>query len=116
MLKAINKPDWVHKARRDRGTCYSCNKQILKGEYYSRYLNNTEVHNNCSFTKRSGIVTRCSHDQPNNLSGKCEKASEYENQNGVQVCEFHKTLLDAFTWESRDKRRWVNLETGEEVK
>ena len=60
-------------------------------------------------------MTKCSYDQPSNLSGKCEKVAEYINQNGVQVCESHKTLLDAFTWESRNKRHWINLETGETV-
>jgi len=29
--------------------------------------------------------------------------------NGVEVCEHHKRLLDAFTWEGRNERRWERI-------
>ncbi len=39
----------------------------------------------------------------------CPHDAQWRNQNGVEVCEYHKLLLDAFNWETRDKRKWTNL-------
>lgn len=36
----------------------------------------------------------------------CLSPAEWENQNGVIVCDFHKSLLDAFNWETRATRVW----------
>lgn len=39
----------------------------------------------------------------------CEKNARYMNQNGVCLCLTHKRLLDAFTWEGRNKRHWDKI-------
>ncbi len=45
----------------------------------------------------------------------CTNPAEYKNQNGVCVCPYHKLLLDAFTWEDRNKRHWVKLTKADET-
>jgi len=42
----------------------------------------------------------------------CQHDAEWRNQNGVEVCEYHKLMLDAFTWENRHERKWENLNRG----
>jgi len=45
-----------------------------------------------------------------NMTGyQCPNKAEWQNQSGVIVCEHHKLLLDAFTWENRSNRKWVRL-------
>lgn len=39
----------------------------------------------------------------------CNNKAEYKNNNGVCVCPYHKLLLDAFNWETREKRKWCKL-------
>ncbi len=39
----------------------------------------------------------------------CPHEALWRNQNGVEVCEHHKLLLDAFTWENRNKTTWVKV-------
>lgn len=39
----------------------------------------------------------------------CPNKAEYKNNNGVCVCLAHKRLLDAFNWETRNKRKWIRL-------
>lgn len=39
----------------------------------------------------------------------CPNNAEWRNQNGVEVCEYHKLLLDAFTYENRNNRKWEQL-------
>ncbi len=40
------------------------------------------------------------------VSQQCPHDAIWRNQNGVEVCEYHKLLLDAFTWENRNGRKW----------
>ena len=44
----------------------------------------------------------------------CFSRATWENQNGVKVCDYHKLVLDAFTWEGRNTRKWEQI--TEEVK
>jgi hypothetical protein len=45
-----------------------------------------------------------------NISGhQCPNEATWVNQNGVTVCEQHKLVLDAFNWETRNKRKWDKL-------
>ena len=39
----------------------------------------------------------------------CSNLASYTNRNGVRVCEYHKLLIDAFTWENRNDRSWGTL-------
>ena len=41
----------------------------------------------------------------------CPHEAIWVNQNGVKVCEYHKLLLDAFNWETRDKRCWTAIDS-----
>ena len=34
------------------------------------------------------------------------------NKYGVAVCDSHKLLLDAFTWESRHDRQWTQIKSA----
>ncbi|KKM76422.1 hypothetical protein LCGC14_1380370 [marine sediment metagenome] len=36
----------------------------------------------------------------------CSNEAEWVNEKGVCLCERHKLLLDAFTWENRNERTW----------
>ena len=47
------------------------------------------------------------------LATQCPNDAKWVNQNGVTVCDYHKLMLGAFTWASRNKRKWELL--GEEV-
>ena len=40
------------------------------------------------------------------IGKQCTCQAIWRNQNSVEVCEHHKLLLDAFTWEGRNERRW----------
>ena len=52
------------------------------------------------------MTTKCSY----NLDGNgCPNEATWINQYGVKVCEHHKLLLNAFTWEDRNKRKWRKL-------
>ena len=39
----------------------------------------------------------------------CPNDAIWQNQNGVKVCDYHKLMLDAFTYESRKDRKWESL-------
>ncbi len=39
----------------------------------------------------------------------CPYPAQWENENGVMVCDKHKTVMDAFNWENRNKRVWKKL-------
>jgi len=43
------------------------------------------------------------------IGKQCPNDATWENQNGVNVCDYHKLLLDAFTWENRNDRKWIPL-------
>ena len=43
------------------------------------------------------------------IDKQCTEAPKWVNQNGVVCCEYHKLLLDAFTWENRHKRKWTPI-------
>ena len=46
-----------------------------------------------------------------NIIGKqCPNEPKWINQNGVIVCDTHKELLDAFTWENRNSRAWRRID------
>jgi hypothetical protein len=57
--------------------------------------------NNCTYGCMTGI--------------NCNKPAEWRNQNGVEVCEYHKLVLDTFTWENRNERKWELIENKQEV-
>jgi len=45
-----------------------------------------------------------------NMTGtQCNEPAKWINRNGVVCCEHHKLLLDAFTWESRNERKWTEI-------
>jgi hypothetical protein len=45
-----------------------------------------------------------------NMTGhQCPNKAEWENENGVKVCEQHKLVLDAFNWERRNERKWSKI-------
>ncbi len=46
----------------------------------------------------------------------CPHKAIWRNQNGAEVCELHKLVLDAFTWENRGTRKWerINKEVDNE--
>jgi len=46
------------------------------------------------------------------IGRQCPNQAIWRNQNGVEVCEHHKLLLDAFTWEGRNKRKWELISNG----
>jgi len=46
------------------------------------------------------------------IKQQCPYKAKWINQNGVTVCNYHRDLLDAFTWESRNTRQWKQLEIG----
>jgi len=52
----------------------------------------------------------------NMLGNQCPNDAEWVNANSVTVCERHKLLLDAFTWENRNKRHWQKLPCHKENK
>ena len=39
----------------------------------------------------------------------CPNYATWRNQYGVEVCEYHKAQLDAFTWENRNDRKWEKI-------
>jgi hypothetical protein len=39
----------------------------------------------------------------------CPNPAKWINQNGVKVCDHGKLLLDAFTWENRNERKWSEI-------
>jgi hypothetical protein len=39
----------------------------------------------------------------------CMKPVIWQNQNGVRACDWHKLMLDAFTWENRNQRKWEKI-------
>jgi hypothetical protein len=39
----------------------------------------------------------------------CYNRATWENQNGVKVCNQHKLLMNAFTFEGRNKRKWKKI-------
>ena len=39
----------------------------------------------------------------------CHYYATWVNQNGVKVCDYHKLVLDAFTWEGRNTRKWEQI-------
>lgn len=41
--------------------------------------------------------------------GDCPENATWVNGNGAIVCPHHKLLLNAFTWENRNKRKWRKL-------
>ena len=43
------------------------------------------------------------------IDQQCLHRASWRNMNGVEVCEHHKRLLDAFTWEGRNERRWERI-------
>ena len=48
-----------------------------------------------------------------NCSGglvECDQEAEWVNANDVKVCDWHKNLIDAFTWENRNQRTWEKIE------
>jgi len=36
----------------------------------------------------------------------CSNIVTFTNKNGLRVCDYHKLLVDAFTWENRNERSW----------
>ena len=44
----------------------------------------------------------------------CPHDAIWRNQNGVEVCEYHKLLLDAFNWENRNRRKWDSIKVKAE--
>ena len=40
------------------------------------------------------------------IGRQCPHAAKWINQNGVICCDYHKLLLNAFTWDSRNLRTW----------
>jgi len=42
----------------------------------------------------------------------CPHDAIWQNQYGVKVCDYHKLMLDAFTFESRKTRKWESLLEG----
>jgi len=42
----------------------------------------------------------------------CPHDAIWKNKNGVKVCDYHKLMLDAFTFESRNTRKWESLLKG----
>jgi len=40
----------------------------------------------------------------------CPNKAIWRNKNGVEVCEYHKLLLDAFTWENKNERDWQPID------
>ena len=51
--------------------------------------------------------TLCSGDSM--IGRQCANKAKWVNQSGVLCCDHHKRLLDAFTWENRNKRKWDKL-------
>ena len=45
----------------------------------------------------------------NMIGRQCPNEVEWVNQYSVEVCEHHKLLLDAFTWDSRNERHWTSI-------
>ena len=39
----------------------------------------------------------------------CPHNALWRNQNGVEVCGYHKLLLNAFNWETRHERKWKKV-------
>ena len=39
----------------------------------------------------------------------CPHDAIWRNQYGVEVCEYHKLFLNAFTWENRNERKWEKV-------
>jgi len=46
----------------------------------------------------------------------CPHEVMWRNQNNVEVCEHHKLLLEAFTWENRNTRKWERMVNNEKSK
>ncbi len=44
------------------------------------------------------------------IGKQCSHKATWKNISGVKVCDHHKLLLDAFTWESRKERKWEKIE------
>lgn len=44
------------------------------------------------------------------IDRQCPNEAVWQNQNGVAVCEFHKLLIEAFTWEDRNTTVWSKFE------
>ena len=45
------------------------------------------------------------------IGRQCPNDATWENGYGVRVCNHHKLLLDAFTWEGRNDRIWTEIPT-----
>ncbi len=43
------------------------------------------------------------------IDQQCPHKATWRNWNGVKVCKYHKLLLNAFTWENRDKSQWTRI-------
>ena len=43
------------------------------------------------------------------IGKQCPNEAIWVNQNGVLCCDHHKLLLDAFTWENRNNRKWSKV-------
>ncbi len=43
------------------------------------------------------------------ISRQCPIPAIWRNQWGVEVCEHHKLLLNAFNWETRNVRHWARI-------
>jgi len=43
------------------------------------------------------------------IGKQCPHEAIWRNQYGVECCEHHKLLINAFTWETRNERKWEKI-------
>ena len=60
---------------------------------------------NCGIEYRQSELCSCG----NMVGIQCPQPVKWINQNGVKVCDHGKLLLDAFTWENRNNRKWQEV-------